>query len=377
MPSDTPIPPTDIKPAAAATRVIIDLTHLGRHVTGIERVSIEQFEKMSFRGADVRHVRARGVLSMILRQQLLLPMLALLNPRAIFVFPGFPPSPLFLFARNRVVMYVHDLFLVTRRQDLGLKAKLYMALPFRLAVSGLKYFLTNSEKTRGELLPYKRNDASAALYRPVVGNVFGLDRQAAARAEPAPGTIELIAIGTVEPRKNYAAAIAILDALATRGYPSARLSIIGREGWGRETERLRGDARIQLLGYLSKADAKAAIEAADAYLCTSHDEGLGLPLIEVQFAGLPVIAPDAPVFREVLGSSGTYIDTADASAAADRIAALVATPDWRARTSADALANVDRWNAAANSDAERMAGLFSNSLEHGVWTGVTPGPVRQ
>ena len=29
----------------APTRVFIDLTHLGRHVTGIERVSIEQFEK--------------------------------------------------------------------------------------------------------------------------------------------------------------------------------------------------------------------------------------------------------------------------------------------------------------------------------------------
>ena len=53
---------------------------------------------------------------------------------------------------------------------------------------------------------------------------------------------------------------------------------------------------------------KRVLEAADVYLCTSHDEGLGLPLLEAQFAGLPIVAPDKPVFREVLAGSGTFID---------------------------------------------------------------------
>lgn len=370
-------PPADT-PDRVQRRAYIDLTHLGRHITGIERVSIEQFQRMKFDGADVRHVRSRGVLSMILRQQFLLPLLALIYPRAVFVFPGFPPSPLFLLARDRVVMYVHDMFLITRRQDLGLKAKLYMALPFRLAVGGLKYFLTNSDKTRGELVSYKRPDANVALYRPVVGNVFDLEPPMPARDEPASGAIDLIAIGTIEPRKNYAAAIAILDALAERGFQNARLGIIGREGWGNETALLRGDPRIRLLGYLSKADTKAAIKAADAYLCTSHDEGLGLPLIEVQFVGLPVIAPDAPVFREVLGASGTFIDTADAGATADAIVSLVSTRGWRTRSAAHAVANIERWNTAARGDAGLISGMLSDSLDRAAaWSGAAPGPARQ
>jgi hypothetical protein len=36
-----------------------------------------------------------------------------------------------------------------------------------------------------------------------------------------------------------------------------------------------------------------------------------LPLLEAQYAGLPIIAPDAAIFREVLGESGIHIDTAD------------------------------------------------------------------
>ena len=160
--------------AGQRQRVYLDLTHLGRHVTGIERVTIEQFEKVAFEGADVHHVRSKGVLTMILAQQLWLPLLALLHPRAIFVFPGFPPSPFFRLVRERVVMYVHDLFLLTRRQDLGRKAKLYMAWPFGVAVKGLKHFLVNSEKTRAELEPFVSADADIGLYRPAVRNVFAL-----------------------------------------------------------------------------------------------------------------------------------------------------------------------------------------------------------
>ena len=96
VPSDRSTVATQSRVAQTAltqASVFIDLTHLGRHVTGIERVSIEQFEKVDFAGATVTHVRSSGVLSMIWRQQVWLPLLALLNPTATFVFPGFPPSP--------------------------------------------------------------------------------------------------------------------------------------------------------------------------------------------------------------------------------------------------------------------------------------------
>lgn len=350
-------------PAAAPTpgrrprRVYLDLTHLGRHVTGIERVTIEQFEKATFANADVRPVRARGIVSMILRQQVLIPLLAILNPRARFVFPGFPPSPLMrLIARDRTLLYVHDLFLINRRQDFGLKARLYMARPFGLAVRGLRHFLTNSEKTRRELEPVAHSDARIALYRPKVGNVFALTPGGGGdRGSTQPPTLRIVALGTVEPRKNYAAAAAIVDALAAQGYPDAGLDIIGREGWGNETERLRSHPRVRLRGFLSAAEAKAAIEAADLYLCTSHDEGLGLPLIEVQFSGLQVVAPDAPVFREVLGASGIYIDPSQPDAAAGIIRTAISVPGWRAEATHAATANIARWNAAAEQDAARIA----------------------
>jgi glycosyltransferase involved in cell wall biosynthesis len=343
--------------------VYVDLTHLGRHVTGIERVTIEQFERIRFRGADVRHVRARGLLGMIVAQQLLLPLLSLLYPRAVFVFPGFPPSPFFRHKAERVVLYVHDLFLLTRKQDLGRKARLYMAWPFSVAVRGLKYFLVNSEKTRAELAPFVRPDASITLYRPSAGNVFGVTDRGRAERPETPRPLKILAVGTIEPRKNYAAAAAIVEHLAGVLPGGAELNIIGRDGWGNSAAALRACPRVRLHGYLSAADARRVVEDCDVYLCTSHDEGLGLPLLEVQYAGLPVVAPDAPVFREVLGQSGTFIDTTRPASAACSILALISKPGWRKATSEAAKSNAIRWNGLAAGDRECIARLFEKGLD--------------
>ena len=85
----------------ARTTVYLDLTHLGRHVTGLERIAIDLFEKAEFDGAEIKPIRANGIVDMIWKQQCLLPLIALFNRHARFVFPGFPPSPLFCLTRGR------------------------------------------------------------------------------------------------------------------------------------------------------------------------------------------------------------------------------------------------------------------------------------
>src|SRR5262249_741769 len=145
--------------------------------------------------------------------------------------PGFPPSPLLSLFRARVLPYIHDLFLITRWGDLNVRAKLYMAAPFRLAVRLLPRFLVNSEYTRDELAAYVRPDAEMVLYRPRVRNVFGLSPGALNKKPEVQGNLRLISLGTIEPRKNLDAASSILTALRAHGYPGATLEIVGRMGW--------------------------------------------------------------------------------------------------------------------------------------------------
>ncbi|NLH80991.1 MAG: glycosyltransferase family 4 protein [Phyllobacteriaceae bacterium] len=335
--------------------ILVDHTHLGRTVTGLERITLELFDPSALAPLPIRPIRAAGRAGLIWAQQVEIPARLALHPRALLLAPGFPPSiPASLFGR-RVVPYVHDCFLITRPQDLNRRAALYMAPAFRRAVATLPWFLVNSRTTAGELRGFCRPDAEITLYRPIVRDVFAIGAEASARAANARrvekgGRLDLISIGTIEPRKNLAAAAEIVAALRRRHGWDARLHLVGRVGWGGEAERLKECEGVVLHGYAEPDRVRELLAASHVFLSTSHDEGLGLPLLEAQYAGLPIVAPDKPVFREVLGESGRFVDPADPQAAAAAIDALVRRPGAFAQAAADAMANVARWNREAESD---------------------------
>ena len=336
------------------THVFVDETHCGRHVTGLERITLELFSASALAPLEVSAVRAPGRKAMMVKQSVVLPWLAARHRRSLVLCPGFPPSPLLtLVGGNRVVPYVHDLFLLTRPQDLNRRAKLYMVAPFRMMVRTSRLFLVNSEATASELRRFCRPDAEILLYRPRVRNVFDLAPGQRADRESDPASLRLIAVGTVEPRKNLAAAARILTQLRSTSHPNATLDIVGRPGWGVDMQALAAVPGVTLHGYQSSDTVRMLLDRADALLSTSHDEGLGLPLLEVQYGGLLVIAPDQPVFREVLAGSGLLIDPADAVRAGRHIAHVLARPEWRRQATRDAHGNLERWNR--NADADRTS----------------------
>lgn len=338
--------------------ILVDNTHLGRHVTGLERITLELFSAAALAPLDVVPVTARGLRQMLTTQTLGLP-LRVAASSSILLCPGFPPSPLLRPFASRVLPYIHDDFLITRRAELNMRARLYMAGPFRFALRHYPRFLANSGDTRRKLAAHCRPDAEVTLYRPSVRNVFGLTAWARAELTVQPRPLRLIALGTVEPRKNFEAAARIVGALRERGFPGATLDIVGRPGWGIDRQSLEKHPGVTLHGYQPVDRVNQLLEAADLFICTSHDEGLGLPLLEAQYGGLPIVAPDAAIFREVLGESGIYIDPADVASAAERIAAALSMQDWRARYVALAERNLARWNDLARSDRETVVNLIA------------------
>jgi len=348
-------------PASPQVAITVDYTHVGRRVSGIERITAEQFNETALRPLKVRTYRASEQrLSIMLAQMIGLPLHASKNPADVYIFPGFPPSPYFALHRDRCVLFVHDLFLLTRRPDLNCVGKYYMAPMFYIAVKKFRYFLTNSEETANKLRVYCDPAAMIVPYRPYVRNVFALTIEDRAARSADPETLRIMSIGTVEPRKNFVEAAKIREALARRLNRQVELHIIGRLGWGPDPSYLRDQPNVILHGYLDDATARSVIAASDLLLCTSHDEGLCLPLIEVQYSGMPVVAPDKGVFREALGSSGILFEPGSPAQAADQIADAIAVPSWRSKYAAVSTANVARWNAIARADRAEVISFLSS-----------------
>lgn len=340
------------------SRIYVDQSHIRGHVTGIERVARDQFTPEMLGGA-VRAVRSGGIAGMILTQQVGLPWRAAVDRRAQFVMAGFPPGPLLAPFAERCIVCVYDTFLLERPQDLSWKSRLYMVPSFRRAMRWGRRFLVISRTTGEALRRFCAADAMVALLRPAVRDVFGLAGLPGPAAYRPGEPLRMLAIGTIEPRKDYAASIELAAALVRAGVP-AELHIVGRVGWGRHPFLADPPPFLTCHGYVDDAALRDLAARAHLLLSTSKAEGLGLPLLEIQHGGLPVVAPDAPVFREVLGDSGLLIDPGDPEAAAADLAAWARTGRL-GQAAARSRANVARWNGLAARDAED----FRAYLAHG------------
>ena len=350
--------------------IYVDHTHLGRHVTGLERITQELFAPDSLAPLKLTPVRSRGTAGLVLKQNIALPSKLVLHRKALMLCPGFPPSLALSAFGARVIPYIHDLFLLERDEDLNPRARLYMAPAFRKAVKTLPRFMVNSQYTAHELRKHCHKEAQIWLYRPMVRNIFGLSDAAREAMDESPAPLRLIALGTIEPRKNLRAAVHILNALRAGSHPDATLDIVGRHGWGEDLALLQNTPGITLHGYLSIEQTRALLERADLFLNTSFDEGLGLPLLEAQYAGLPVIAPQGDVFAEVLGKSGLQVNTGRPDQAAEKISALMSQPDWRVQHKQLAAANLTRWNEAALADRLKVTEKLSDMVQKGASKGV-------
>jgi len=120
-------------------------------------------------------------------------------------------------------------------------------------------------------------------------------------------------VGTVEPRKGHSLVLDAFEALWDRG-DELVLVIVGREGWRNEEtiERLRrspeNSKRLFWLEGISDEYLEKVYAACTCLIAASEAEGFGLPLIEAAKHGLPIIARNLDVFREVAGDHAFYFD---------------------------------------------------------------------
>jgi len=147
-------------------------------------------------------------------------------------------------------------------------------------------------------------------------------------------------VSTIEPRKNHAY---LLDAFeqAWAAGSRARLCIAGKIGWKCEAliERIRQhpllNRRLFMFNSLSDKSLEHAYSHATALVFPSHVEGFGLPLVEAMQRGLPAMASDIPVFREIGGDYMAYFDLHNPQSLTDLVLGMERSGQFPAPMSLD------------------------------------------
>ncbi|MDQ1467612.1 MAG: hypothetical protein QOH10_2027 [Actinomycetota bacterium] len=143
------------------------------------------------------------------------------------------------------------------------------------------------------------------------------------------GAPYVLAIGSLEPRKNLPYLVAAFGAIAD-SHPDLRLVLAGPDGPARPAidvavgelaEPLR--SRVVITGGVSDAGRIALLAHAHVLAYPSLYEGFGFPVLEAMSLGVPVVAARAGSIPEVAGDAATLVGPTDVRALADALAALV------------------------------------------------------
>ena len=125
------------------------------------------------------------------------------------------------------------------------------------------------------------------------------------------GARRVLVVGTIEPRKGVEVVLDAADVLHSRGEDVAFV-FVGRAGWalpsilGRLEELDRSSRAITWIQDATDEDLRLQYLSADLLVMASRGEGFGLPIVEALAHGVPVVARDLPVFRELLGDQDCY-----------------------------------------------------------------------
>jgi alpha-1,2-rhamnosyltransferase len=127
-----------------------------------------------------------------------------------------------------------------------------------------------------------------------------------------------LSVGTLEPRKGYHVSLDAMEELWKHGI-DVHFVIVGRYGWmsdvlqRRILEHEEHGKHLHWLQNANDAELHCLYSSAHALVFASIAEGFGLPIIEAANDGLPVIASDIPIFREVGGKNISYFRALDSS----------------------------------------------------------------
>ena len=121
-------------------------------------------------------------------------------------------------------------------------------------------------------------------------------------------------VGNANPRKNLERLLRAFDAAKEQGL-TQHLVIAGGAGWkfdgNKALSGLRHKESVHFLGFVPDEDMPALYSAADAFLFPTLYEGFGIPVLEAQRCGTPVLTSRTSALPEVGGSGALYVDPFD------------------------------------------------------------------
>lgn len=255
-----------------------------------------------------------------------------------FVLPPVGQAP--------ALLTVHDLSFLRVPEHFVPGFRAYLGEAVSRGVRNACHILADSQSTRRDLIELLGvNSEQITVIYPGVEARFTQIRDVAIL-----GTVTeryqlperfILGLGTLQPRKNFDGLInAFAQLIAeTPGHEllsDLHLVICGGPGWMYENlletvKRCSLEERVHLPGFIRDEDLPALYSLADVFAFPSWYEGFGLPVLEAQACGTPVVAANNSSLPEVVGDGGLLVDAADRDALSHALLLMLTDHELRSK----------------------------------------------
>lgn len=217
-----------------------------------------------------------------------------------FIYPAIAPKS------QRLAIVVHDMIAFLFPKNHAIFPIIVERLTLGLAIKNSEFIISVSQNTFKDLCELK----------PLAKEKPAIFAPPAAEFMPTAPTMNLpekylLAVGTIEPRKNLAAVFKAFKALSST-HSDLHLCIAGGKGW--KTSHVFSEFptelqdRIHFLGYVTNPQLSELYSRALCLVYPSFYEGFGIPPLEAMASGCPVLTSNISSLPEVVGDAAILID---------------------------------------------------------------------
>ena len=168
----------------------------------------------------------------------------------------------------------------------------------------------------------------------------------------------LLAVGSIDKRKNISGIIAAFDHLKNK---KIKLLVAGDYNpifKNKDNDGLKNHSQIKFLGRVDDVELRNLYQNAMLFIYPSLYEGFGIPPLEAMSYNCPTIVSDIGSLKEVCGDASLYIDPNSAEDIAEKIEVLVNDAALRNTLIEKGKLNIKKYSW------EKSATLIADTIKH-------------
>lgn len=279
-------------------------------------------------------------------------------------------APLFLPKNCKLVPLVTDLAVYRLPEAYQRSRVLWWRFQYRYICRRASFFFAISEYTKSEMtkvlkIPPEKIYVVPCACSEHMARVEDLGQLARLREQYALPEQFILFVGNANPRKNLERTIQAFDRFKENTNLPHQLVIAGEQGWRfdrkKALEKIRHRDAVRFIGFVPDEDMPALYSAASLFIFSTLYEGFGIPVLEAQACGVPVVTSTCSSLPEVAGDGAEYVDPYDVNSICAGIRRVLENPTLAGELTEKGYLNVKRFSWEAS--ARRLNEILEREVE--------------